>query len=261
MDDQIFHAEKFKQSPENKAHLQNLKGARAIIWTLLANIEQNNRSIRQTYMPFIDAFTLFLSHHEHESHESIKNHWRRKEFKEFICHPTYGIPVYILGNKFVVLRSYDADYEELFEELLSVGCPNEDDCNLTKDVVGQLLDSMDSAWDRKVVKYVLASTRSRTELARLGIGDRINKTMTDVTEGMLQRKECRSIAVQEVRKSLENKQENIKKKSNKLQFKLDQMAHKWSTSQKNDALEEIELCKQQLEDVQTHLSNLNSKGT
>ena len=32
---------------------------------------------------------------------------------------------------------------------------------------------MDSAWDKKVVKYVLASTRKRTELENLGIFDRI----------------------------------------------------------------------------------------
>lgn len=62
------------------------------------------------------------------------------------------------------------DYEELLEELLNSGEKVSDDFNLTKETVGLLLNSIGSAWDKKVVKYVLSSTRSQTE--NLGIGDR-----------------------------------------------------------------------------------------
>ena len=65
------------------------------------------------------AFSLFLSYHEHETVTSLEEHSKKKAFKEFLCHPNHGIPVYILSNKFVVLRSYDVDYEQLFEELLN----------------------------------------------------------------------------------------------------------------------------------------------
>ena len=62
------------------------------------------------------------------------------------------------------------DYEELLEELLNSGEKVSDDFNLTKETVGLLLNSIGSAWDKKVVKYVLSSTRSQTE--NLSIGDR-----------------------------------------------------------------------------------------
>ena len=80
-------------------------------------------------------FSLFFSYHEHESARSLSNHSRKKAFKEFLCHPKHGIPVYILSNKFVVLHSYDVDYGELFEELLNLREKVSDDCNLTKEPV------------------------------------------------------------------------------------------------------------------------------
>ena len=63
------------------------------------------------------------------------------------------------------------DYEELFEELLNLREKVSDDCNLTKEPVDQLLNSIDWTWDKKVVSYVLASTRSWAELEDVGTGD------------------------------------------------------------------------------------------
>lgn len=90
------------------------------------------------------------------------------------------------------------DYEELLEELLNSGEKVSDDCNLTKETVGLLLNSMDSAWDKKVVKCVLSSTRSQTE--NLGIGDRRSRTVEEVST-----EENFSVAVDEVNVTLESR--------------------------------------------------------
>ena len=74
-------------------------------------------------------------------------------------------------------------YEELFEELLNSREKVPNDCSLTKETVDQLLNSMDSAWNKKV-KYVLASTRSRTERENLCICDRISRTVEEVSKGI-----------------------------------------------------------------------------
>ena len=79
-------------------------------------------------------------------------------------------------------------YEELIKGLLNSREKVSNDCNLTKETVDQLLNSIDSAWDQKVFKYVLASTRSRTEFENLGIGDRISRTVEEVSKGILERK-------------------------------------------------------------------------
>ena len=54
------------------------------------------------------------------------------------------------------------DYEVLFEELMN--SREKFSNNLAKETVDHLSNGMNSAWDKKVVKYVFASTRSRTEL-------------------------------------------------------------------------------------------------
>lgn len=50
----------------------------------------------------------------------------------------------------------------LFEELMN--SREKFSNNLAKETVDHLSNGMNSAWDKKVVKYVFASTRSRTEL-------------------------------------------------------------------------------------------------
>ena len=50
-----YYIEKmFEPTQENKSHIQNLKGARINIWTLLANIDQQNHLRRKSFlMPFL----------------------------------------------------------------------------------------------------------------------------------------------------------------------------------------------------------------
>ena len=187
----------FKLTQENKSHIQNLIGAKAVMLTLLANIEQQNRIIRKSCMAFFDTFSLFLPYHEHESGRILVDHSRKKEIKEFIWHPKHGILMYILSNKFIAVRSYDVNYEELFEELLNTGETFSDDCNVAKETADQLSNSMDSAWEKKVVKYALTSTRNRTELENLGIVDRISRTVEEVAKGISERKKYFSTAVDE----------------------------------------------------------------
>ena len=92
MDDKISYAEKtFKPTQEDKSHIQNLKGAGAIMWSLWAIIEQQNHIIRKSCMSFFDAFSLFLSCHELESVRILSHQSRKKEFKEFLCHPKHGL--------------------------------------------------------------------------------------------------------------------------------------------------------------------------
>ena len=151
------------------------------------------------------------------------------ESKEFLCHLKHGIPTYILSKKFIALRSY-VDYEELFEELFNSRETVSNDFNLTKENVVQYQNSIDSAWTKKVVKNVLASTRSRTELISGTV--EISRTAEEVSKGMSEREKYFSIAPDELNATLQNKKENIKKKADKMTFKLNQVSHKWSKHRK-----------------------------
>ena len=162
-----MYAEKsLKPKQENKSHMQDLKEATAIIRTLLANIEQQDHILRKSCMSFFNTFSFFLSYHEHECAGSLNDHSKKEGVQKFHYHPKHDIPFYILTNKFIALRSYDVSNEKLFEDLLNSRENFSDDCNLTKETADQLLNSMDSAWNKnkKVVKYASTSTRNQTEL-------------------------------------------------------------------------------------------------
>ena len=55
------------------------------------------------------------------------------------------------------------------------------------------------------------------------------------------------------------KNKNKKKKAEKLKFKLSQVSHKWSKTQRK-MIKDIGSCHQQLQDLETHLSNPESKA-
>ncbi len=109
-----------KCTSESVAHRNNLRGLRAVLQELLCTINLNiKRDIRQSFMPFDEAHALFLSFNPDRTAESLKDHHLKKFFREILCHPKHGLPVYVIGNQYVLLRSQDVDLEVFIEELLA----------------------------------------------------------------------------------------------------------------------------------------------
>lgn len=146
-------AEKFSPTETN---VNNLKGLRAIFQILMANIDCNDRTTRCSYMDFEEAFAMFLSFHPSKTTGSLKNHEEKKAFKELLCHPNYGLAVYIILNKFIVLKSSETDLEYFMEDCLKLQeTKAESRLDITRETLHDVLDSMDTAWDKKVLKVML----------------------------------------------------------------------------------------------------------
>ena len=98
----------------------------------------------------------------------------KKRFKELTCHPQYGLCVYVIMDKFVVLRSDDIDMEEFVEAFIlylkSGETTRQEERNqLDSKLLSDILHSMDSEWDKNIVSVLIGSTRSRQEITNLGI--------------------------------------------------------------------------------------------
>ena len=87
------------QSSRNASHLKNLCGLLAVFQCLMANISESNKISRLSYMNLEEAFTLFLSYHEDTTEYFIRDPHRRNQFKELLCHPNYGLGVYIVSGE------------------------------------------------------------------------------------------------------------------------------------------------------------------
>ena len=79
--------------------------------------------------------------------------------------------------------------------------------------------------------------------------------MHKLSRGLSKRKTYFSMAVDKVIFRPQKKKENVKKK-----VELRQESHKWSKIQKDDLLEDIESYHQHLQDLESHLSNPESKA-
>ena len=90
-----------------------------------------------------------------------------------LLHPNFGFCVYIVtlkGKEFVIFRSDDVDLENFFLHL-SESDPDISTGRfaLSKENVHALYRTLDTEWDKKVLRIVLGATRSRAELDVLGI--------------------------------------------------------------------------------------------
>ena len=110
----------------------HLMGSRAILDMLMATFEaENNRLQRYSCIGVQQAYDIYLSYSNSANPSqrvSDKNH--KKAFKEFLCHPKYGLCIYIYDNQ-IFLRRDDVDLDVFFKFQLS----NVDNPDKKKDLI------------------------------------------------------------------------------------------------------------------------------
>eukprot|EP00794_Sanderia_malayensis_P003753 gene3753-4275_t len=246
------------ESPELLSRKNNLRGLRAVLQELLCIININGRELRCSYLPFLEAFTMFLSFHPDKTIESLKDSHMKKAFIELLCHPKHGIPVYIVDGEYIILRSKEVDLDLFLEEMITKES-NTQGSQLTRHFVESLLRNMDSAWDRKILKVALGATHTRQQLSSLGISSRIETYTQSVLQAIEQRNEVESEAHSLVTKNLTSRADNISKRINNLNFKRNQKFKEWNDIQINEIESEIEDLMMQQDNLKKILENNQCK--
>ena len=201
---QIDVCERAKPSEVNIIHLTNLKGLRAVLQMLTVNYKNNDRMVRKSYLLFDDALELFLSFKDNATESSIKDKETRQKFRDLLCHEKYGLCVYVVLEKYVVLSSDDVNLEGFFDDLID-GVKSEVQFvplrqELTPDFAKNLLDLTDTEWDRKLLRVVLGAVKTKQELKKLGISSRIAKYTNEVRAAMQERNAIEREAIDIVKK-------------------------------------------------------------
>ena len=144
-----------------------------------------------------------------------------------MCHPKHGLPVYVVSNDYVLLRSRDVDLEQFIEELLTKVRPEDQRrlC-LSRSLIQNMLNSMDSEWDKKVLKVLVGATDTKRELTTFGIGSRINQYTDFVLNNVEKRMEIQGEAKDIVSNDLKRKVDNLSKLIKKEEFNLVQKRQK-----------------------------------
>jgi hypothetical protein len=100
------HIERLEKTQIIKSFVYHLKGIYAVLELLQAHIPTaSGQDIVQSYLSFNEAFSLYISYDLTSLPSKLKQQHVKERFRELLCHPRYGLCVYILkcenGEAFV----------------------------------------------------------------------------------------------------------------------------------------------------------------
>ena len=235
--------------------LSHLRGLKAVLQMLQGQLPNEN------FMDFNEAFALFLSYSKDTSSLDLGERHKRKRFKELLCHPKYGLCIYVVMEKFIVLRADDVDLEFFFEELTKSihydfkSVDENSRLTLNSELVENIINSMDSEWDKNIVRVILGSTRSRAEINKLGTDSRDIKQLTEkVLDVLEERKNAKLAASDMVTLRLKSRMESIDSNINSKELILQRKAHDWTEHQLGELSDDITSLKEQKKDLEKLLN-------
>ena len=158
-------------------------------------------------------------------------------------------------DSFVVLRSDNVDMEQFIEDfisLLSERDTSEDRLSLDAKLCTDLLNSMDSKWDKNVVRVLIGSTRSRKEIAKLGIDSHNIAILTDKVLSIVnERKNAELAATDMVKLRLGEQIKDVDCRINQKEKMMKQKSLDWEKFQLEELGEEIDSLKERKKNWKT----------
>ena len=147
-------------------------------------------------------------------------------------------------DKFILLRSDDTDLEFFMEDFYKLftfeSSTAENRLNIDRELLHDILNSMDSEWDKNIAKVIIGATRSRAELHKLSIDSHnISKLTEEVLDIIQERKNTKIAATDMVRLRLHSKLEKVKGLISSKEKQLDRMKSHWTEHQLDDLNNEI----------------------
>ena len=190
---------------------------------LTVNYKSNDCTVRKSYLLFDDALELLLSFKPNAIESSIKDKATRQEFRDLMCHTKYGLCVYVVLERYVVLRSDGANLEGFFDDLID-SVKSGEQClpvrqELASDFAKKLLELTDTEWDRKHLRVAFGALKTKQELKKFGISSRISKYTKEVQKSTQERNAIECEAIDIVKNSITSKISRMENTSNEMKRK------------------------------------------
>lgn len=150
---------------------RNLSSLRYILDCLLANVSNRpGKSKVLSYMSFDEAYDIYLAYqHPARGKFMQSDRHEKKHFTELVLHPKYGLCVNIVKVKqkeYIVLRPDNFNLEAFYEHCFTDEGRHEP---VDKEFIKKVFSSMDTEWDKKILRVVLGLSRTRKEIDMLGM--------------------------------------------------------------------------------------------
>lgn len=244
--------------------LKSTSGIKATekLYGLLAVLDELEAETKNGYwggcIRFDDGYEIYSSFTESAP--------EREAFRDSLLHPTHGLCVCLFTNpwngvRHIVLENGQTDIAHMLTTI-STSPPSAvgsqarrvDRFQLDGDIVHALLNSMDTAYDRKVARSVLAANRSRAEIYKLGMKPtRTVKSLKEVSEAVDQIQTAKRRARNIVKERLTNKVESLKKEIADVQRVIETKTPVWSKARIGDLHEKIDVLTERQKQVEETL--------
>lgn len=141
-----------------------LEGLLYILRQLLAKCDGDKT---YGYLPYEDAYGIYC--------DFVQRQVQDKEFRDHLLHNEHGLCVYVstlCGKRFVILQNDTVDLSNFLCELERLESEDKESFSrfdLNADTLKHVLQSMDTEYDKSVLKAMIFATSSRRKVYELGI--------------------------------------------------------------------------------------------
>ena len=157
-----------------ESHKRNLQCLIYLLELLLSEFQDvNGRKYELSCIKFSEAYDIFISYlGQDEYSASLLRHdqSRKIQFRDLLLHPNFGLCVYLVSGqheRYIVLRPDDVDISNSLR--LLIDDVDKEQEKIDKDLLSKLFNVMDTEWDKKVLRYVLARFFSLNQYEKLGM--------------------------------------------------------------------------------------------
>ncbi len=254
--------QELKASLKSVAEINKINGLLAVLeHLLLTKIMEDGKEVPNSHLKFEAALELFLGF-DTSYVPGSKDSYDVKRFQYALLHPKCGLCVYIFNplsrDGYIILRSDDVDFSTFLVHLstdLSSKSINESRFQLNKETVQMLLKSMDSEWDKKVVRIILGAVYSLKELSKLGMD--ATKVAANTSQVLEMAKECKNahIAAEDIiTQNIEEQIKSAKTEADKKEALVLQKRAHWPVEKITELEEEIKKVQDHAKDMENLLT-------
>ena len=236
---------------KDPCRMRNLSVLRYILDCLTAKLSLNGRDAALSYMLFSEAFDIYKSHISQEEMRLSGDGYLKDDLRNLLCHPDYGLCIYLLRRpkrkEIIILRPDHIDLIHVLsflvtdEETEQQNSKERDKMIVNKEFCKDLMSAVDTEWDRRVMRVMIAAGRTNPEFEDLGFNsDLRSKDKKRVQDYIALNEMLQNEARTLVGNDLVNKKKKITAQIQRKKALIMEKKLKWTETQIGEREEELE---------------------
>ena len=235
---------------------RSLEGLLYILRQLLAKCD-GDKSFG--YLPYEDAYGIYC--------EFVQRQVEDKEFRDHLLHNEHGLCVYVttlFGKRFIILQNDTVDLSNFLCELERLESEDHESFSrfdLNADTLKHVLQSMDTEYDKSVLKAMIFATSSRKKVYELGI--KPDNAVHFLAKTVYASKECQdavTAAEKTIKEMDEARLEQLNEKIDAIEKKLNKKESLMSEGRRADLRSDKESLQERVKRIQEDMLQVNSQS-